>query len=45
MTFVIEDAAWDVLPTEGSEIAAFDKEGNMVGSTITLACGSCYCMG
>ena len=34
MTVVIEDAAWDVLPTEGSEIAAFDKKGNMVGSAI-----------
>ena len=34
MTVVIEDAAWDVLPTEGSEIAAFDKNGNMVGSAI-----------
>ena len=34
MTVVIEDAAWDVLPTEGAEIAAFDKNGNMVGSAI-----------
>jgi hypothetical protein len=34
MIVVIEDAAWDVLPTGGSEIAAFDKEGNMVGSAI-----------
>ena len=34
MTVVIEDATWDVLPTEGSEIAAFDKNGNMVGSAI-----------
>ena len=34
MTVVIEDAAWDVLPTEGAEIAAFDKDGNMVGSAI-----------
>ena len=34
MTVVIEDAAWDILPTEGSEIAAFDKNGNMVGSAI-----------
>ena len=34
MTVVIEDAAWDTLPTEGSEIAAFDKNGNMVGSAI-----------
>jgi hypothetical protein len=34
MTVVIEDAAWDILPTEGAEIAAFDKDGNMVGSAI-----------
>ena len=34
MTIVIEDAAWDVLPTEGSEIAAFDDAGNMIGSAI-----------
>ena len=34
MTFVIEDAAWDILPTEGAEIAAFDKYGNMVGSAV-----------
>ena len=34
MTIVIEDAAWDVLPTEGAEIAAFDRNGNMVGSAI-----------
>jgi hypothetical protein len=34
MTVVIEDAAWDFLPTEGAEIAAFDKNGNMVGSAI-----------
>ena len=34
MTVVIEDAAWDVLPTEGAEIAAFDKDGDMVGSAI-----------
>jgi hypothetical protein len=32
MIIVIEDAAWDVLPTEGAEIAAFDKAGNMTGS-------------
>jgi hypothetical protein len=32
MTVVIEDAAWDVLPTEGAEIAAFDKAGNLIGS-------------
>ena len=34
MTVVIEDAAWDTLPTKGAEIAAFDKDGNMVGSAI-----------
>ena len=34
MTVVIEDIAWDVVPTEGSEIAAFDKEGTMIGSAI-----------
>jgi len=34
MTVVIEDAAWDVLPTEGAEIAAFDKNASMVGSAI-----------
>jgi hypothetical protein len=34
MTVVIEDAAWDVVPTEGSEVAAFDKAGNMIGSAV-----------
>ena len=34
MTVVIEDAVWDVLPTEGAEISAFDKDGNLVGSAI-----------
>ena len=34
MTIVIEDAAWDVLPIEGAEVAAFDKYGNLVGSAI-----------
>ena len=32
MTVVIEDAAWDVLPREGAEIAAFDKLGTLIGS-------------
>jgi hypothetical protein len=32
MTVVLEDAVWDVLPTEESEIAAFDAFGNLVGS-------------
>ena len=34
MTIVIEDASWDVLPTEGAEIAAFDKTGNLIGSAV-----------
>ena len=34
MTVIIEDAAWDVVPNEGAEIAAFDKFGNIVGSAI-----------
>jgi hypothetical protein len=34
MTVVIEDAAWDVLPAEGAEIAAFDKAGNLIGSAV-----------
>ena len=34
MTVVIEDAAWDILPTEGAELAAFDRDGNMVGSAV-----------
>ena len=34
MTVVIEDAAWDVLPKEGAEIAAFDNAGNIIGSAI-----------
>ena len=34
MTVVIEDTAWDIVPTEGSEIAAFDKEGKLIGSAI-----------
>jgi|TARA_B110000967_G_scaffold73750_1_gene76252 hypothetical protein len=34
MTFVFEDAVWDVIPTIGDEIAAFDLTGNIVGSAI-----------
>jgi hypothetical protein len=34
MTVVIEDAIWDVLPAQGSEIAAFDKAGSLIGSAI-----------
>ena len=34
MTVVIEDASWDVLPVEGSEIAAYDASGILVGSSI-----------
>ena len=46
MTIVIEDAAWDNLPTEGAEIAAFDKDGNMVGSAIySSPVTDCYSMG
>ena len=45
MTVIIEDAAWDILPTEGAEIAAFDKDGNMVGSAIFQSSNSCYSMG
>ena len=32
MTVVIEDGAWDVLPEEGAELAAFDHAGHMIGS-------------
>ena len=32
MTIVIEDAAWDKIPKNGAEIAAYDKQGNLVGS-------------
>mgnify|MGYP003386489391 CR=1 FL=1 len=31
MTLVIEDAAWDVLPLENSEIAIFDKNSLLLG--------------
>mgnify|MGYP001441301451 FL=1 len=34
MTLVIEDAAWELLPSIGSEIAAFDTKGNIVGSAV-----------
>lgn len=34
MTVIIEEAAWDVVPAEGSEIAAFDKEGKMIGAAV-----------
>ena len=34
MTVVIEDAVWDMLPNDGAEIAAFDKAGNIIGSTV-----------
>ena len=34
MTIVIEDGAWDVLPTADAEIAAFDKAGNLIGSAV-----------
>ena len=34
MTVIIKDAAWDILPEAGAEIAAYDKSGNFVGSAI-----------
>ena len=34
MTVVIEDGAWDVVPTKGSEIAVFDINGNLVGAAV-----------
>ena len=34
MTIVVQDIAWDVLPDDGAEIVAFDKEGNIVGAAI-----------
>ena len=34
MTIVIEDAAWDVIPQKNSEIAAYDANGNLVGSAL-----------
>ena len=33
MTIIIEDHAWDILPSANSEISAFDNSGIMVGST------------
>jgi len=32
MTVVIEDASWDIMPEDGAEIAAYDANGNLVGS-------------
>jgi hypothetical protein len=32
MTVVIEDVAWDMLPTESSEVAAYDRLGKLIGS-------------
>jgi hypothetical protein len=34
MTVVIEDAAWDAIPAEGSEVAAYDHAGNLIGSAV-----------
>ena len=34
MTVVIEDASWGVIPSLGSEIAAYNKEGTLVGSAL-----------
>ncbi len=32
MTVVIDDAAWDILPTEGAEIAAYNSVGTLIGT-------------
>ena len=32
MTLVIQDNSWDILPEEGAEIAAYNKQGVLVGS-------------
>ncbi|MDB2317473.1 hypothetical protein N9V23_01825 [Flavobacteriales bacterium] len=34
MTVVIEDAAWDAIPADGSEVAAYDHAGNLIGSAV-----------
>jgi hypothetical protein len=34
MTLVIEEAAWDKAPVNGSEIAVFDRKGKIVGSGV-----------
>ena len=34
MSVIIEDASWDILPSQGSEIAAYDKLGNLIGSAV-----------
>ena len=34
MTVIIEDGAWDVVPTKDSEIAVFDINGNLVGAAV-----------
>ncbi|MDG1849163.1 MAG: hypothetical protein P8I82_01535, partial [Flavobacteriales bacterium] len=34
MTVVIEDAAWDAIPAEGSEVAAYDNAGKLIGSAV-----------
>ena len=34
MTVIIEDASWDVIPAEGSEVAAYDAKGNLIGSAL-----------
>ena len=41
MTTVIEDASWDVLPVEGSEIA-YDATGHLVGSSIYTSPATAY---
>ena len=34
MTIVIEDSAWDVIPSKDSEIGVFDILGNLVGAAV-----------
>ena len=34
MTVVLEDAAWDAIPEEGAEVAAYDQAGNLIGSAV-----------
>ena len=34
MTIVIEDSSWDLLPSKGAELAAYDQTGKLVGSAV-----------
>ena len=34
MTIVIQDSSWDLRPSAGSEIAAYDQTGKLVGSAV-----------